>query len=99
MQEKKNKTEVECYLTGCKYNTACCLSPYDFANTKCYCTKKHISFDIDEEGDFSFTCLDFTAGHKKVKCIECSMKENDGEIPFDDVFELDEEDDDEFLSD
>lgn len=96
----KNKTLVECYLTGCKYNTACCLSPHDFANKKCYCTRNSISIDIDEDGSYEFTCVNFESGHKSRQCINCQMKDNDGEIPLgaDDIFEIDiEEDDDEFL--
>lgn len=98
---KNNKTTVECYLTGCKYNTACCLNPHDFKNIKCYCTKSHISIDVDEDEDYTFSCLAFESGHKKKQCIDCMMKDNDGEIPLgaDDIFEIDEEEDnDEFLS-
>ncbi len=102
MQNKnKNKTVVECYLTGCKYNSACCLSPHDFANIKCYCTRESISIDIDEDEDCEFTCKNFESGHKSKQCVNCQMKSNDGEIPLgaDDIFEVDIfENDDEFLS-
>ena len=100
-KNKNSKTVVECYLTGCKYNTACCLSPHDFSNIKCYCTKEHISIDINEEDDYTLSCIDFESGHKKKQCIECIMKDNDGVIPLgdDDIFDIIEvDDDDEFLS-
>lgn len=101
MSNKNKKIEVECYLTGCKHNTACCLSPHDFQNIKCYCTKSNIRIDIDEDCDYNFSCLDFESGGKDTQCVDCLMKDNDGEIPlgtdlFEDIFEVDD-DDDEFL--
>ena len=100
-RNKNSKTVVECYLTGCKYNTACCLSPHVFSNIKCYCTKEHIAIDINEDDDYTFSCIDFESGHKKKQCIDCIMKDNDGIIPLgdDDIFDIIEVDgDDEFLS-
>lgn len=99
MQKNKNKTVVECYITGCKYNSACCLSPHDFADIKCYCQREHITIDISEEDDYNFACTFFTSGHKDRKCAECERKEHNGEIILgDDIFEVEEFiDDDEFL--
>ncbi|MFQ6752467.1 MAG: hypothetical protein ACLRFL_02775 [Clostridia bacterium] len=88
-------------MTGCKYNSSCCLSPYDFANKKCYCTRESISIDLNEDEDYAFTCINFESGYKDKQCLNCTMKDNDGEIPLgaDDIFEIDiEEDDEEFLS-
>lgn len=88
MENNKNKTVVECYLTGCKYNSACCISPAD-TNKKCYCTRNYISIDLDEES-MDFQCKHFESGLKKYKCVNCLMKENDGEIPLfeEDIFEV-----------
>ena len=63
--------------------------------------KEHISIDINEEDDYTFSCIDFESGHKKKQCIECIMKDNDGVIPLgdDDILDIIEvDDDDEFLS-
>lgn len=99
MQKQKNKTVVECYLSGCKYNSACCLDPYDFKNRKCYCTREHIIVDLDEE-NYEFQCAFFENGHKQKKCISCQIKENDGDIPLGSPDEVDVElfeDDDDFI--
>ena len=42
---KCNKTQINCGLTGCKYNSACCNK----SQGKCYCTLSKIDFVMDEE--------------------------------------------------
>ena len=39
-------TRVNCKLTGCKYNSACCANPVD---AETYCTLESIDLLIDEE--------------------------------------------------
>ena len=39
-------TCIKCCMTGCKYNSACCVSP---ANNECYCTKQKINLILDDE--------------------------------------------------
>ena len=98
----KNKTVVKCFLTGCKYNSACCLAPHDYNNKDFYCTKSQITIDVDEEDPAGeFECRDFVSGRKPYVCIKCQMEENDGDIPLEEepFMEIDiiEEDDDDVL--
>lgn len=83
---ENNKTTINCYLTSCKYNTACCIT----AEGEHHCTKNTITIDIDKEDKYSteFGCVSFVNGEKEMHCIECLMEQNDGEIPLDDDDEL-----------
>ena len=100
-QNKKPNTIVECYLTACKYNTACCINPSN-ANQEFYCTKNNIKIDLDEDTDnnLNFSCTSFVNGHKEIECLKCIEEKNDGEIPLDDIdpfefeIEIDDDDDD-----
>ena len=70
-----NRTKVKCFLTGCKYNSACC------ANTcnETYCTKKAIDLILDEETGI-MDCAQYEYDYNKpYMCIECQLEVN-GEI-------------------
>lgn len=100
----KNKTVVKCFLTGCKYNSACCTDPYDYNNREFYCMKSNITIDLNEEDLSSgFECQDFVSGRKPYKCKNCIKQAGeDVLVEDDDIFtevsfleaEDDEEDDD-----
>lgn len=97
----KNKTVIKCFLTGCKYNSACCTDPHDYINKEFYCTKSNITIDLDEEDPTSgFECQDFTSGYKPYRCHKCKLAANDGDVLEEDIFEvemIEEDDDDDVL--
>lgn len=69
----KNKTTIKCFLTGCKYNTACCTDPFDYNNREFYCTKSNITIDLNEDDLTSgFECQDFVSGRKPYRCKGCN---------------------------
>ena len=71
-----HSTKVKCCMTGCKYNSACCVSS---ANNDCYCTKKYINLIIDEEIGI-LDCKEYEYDYKKEhECVPCQL-EKYGEI-------------------
>ncbi len=63
-------TCIKCCMTGCKYNSACCVSP---ANNECYCTKQKINLILDDEIgilDCSEYEYDYTKPHE---CLSCQL--------------------------
>ena len=71
-----NKTVVECNLTGCKYNSACCANP---CCKKTYCTLKKINLIIDPETGV-LDCEQYEYDYEKsYECITCQL-EKYGEI-------------------
>ena len=68
-------TKINCSLTGCKYNSACCtMSAHD-----CYCTRKEVDFIIDEELNL-IDCKQYEYDYTKpYMCTSCQL-ENNGEI-------------------
>lgn len=104
MNNNKPKTTVECYLTACEHNSACCINPTGKSTDIYYCTKNNIRIDLDEDLDsnLNFNCVSFKSGEKDLKCLECLMEANDGEIPLDsDILdfeiEINDDDDDEIF--
>ncbi len=72
----KKCTTVNCSLTGCKYNSACCANP---ACKECYCTLQKIDLIIDEENGL-FDCKQYEYDYTKAyECIDCQL-EKYGEI-------------------
>lgn len=69
-------TKVKCCMTGCKYNSACCVSP---SNDNCYCTRKQINLIIDEEIG-NVDCKEYEYDYtKEFECISCQLNKY-GEI-------------------
>lgn len=88
----KKCTTVNCSLTGCKYNSACCANP---ACKECYCTLYKIDLIIDEENGL-FDCKQYEYDYTKpYECIDCQLeKHGEIEIVPDPVFvEVDDLDD------
>ena len=69
-------TRVNCKLTGCKYNSACCANPID---TETYCTLESIDLLIDEETGI-IECAQWVYDYEKdYECTECQLDKH-GEI-------------------
>jgi len=63
-------------MTGCKYNSACCVSP---SNDNCYCTRKQINLIIDEEIG-NVDCKEYEYDYtKEFECVSCQLNKY-GEI-------------------
>ena len=68
---RTNKTRINCSLTGCKYNSACCTNPADENN--CYCTLKAINLLLDEDMGI-LDCQQFKYDHTKpYECVNCQL--------------------------
>lgn len=79
-----NCTRVCCSLTGCIYNSACCVNPSD-ENT--YCTLKEINLELDEETGV-FDCQQYKYDYEKpYECIDCQLEKH-GEIELETDFEF-----------
>ena len=71
-------TKVNCALTGCKFNSACCANP---SNKNTYCTLNIIDLVIDEENGL-FDCSQYEYDYNKdYECVQCQL-EKYGEIEF-----------------
>lgn len=76
MSKCENCTRVNCSLTGCVFNSACCVNPVD-VNT--YCTLKQIDLIIDEETGV-IDCAQYQYDYEKqYECLDCQL-EKYGEI-------------------
>ena len=65
------KTKINCALTGCKYNSACC----DMSNRPSYCTRSHIEFVVDEETGI-IDCKQYEYDYTKpCMCAECQLEQ------------------------
>lgn len=65
-----NKTKVNCFLTGCKYNSACCANTCNGS----YCTKNNINLIIDEETGI-MDCAQYEYDYEKpYMCIDCQLE-------------------------
>ncbi len=72
---KCNKTVINCGLTGCKYNSACCNK----SQGECYCTLSRIDFVMDEEMGI-IDCKQYEYDYTKpYMCVSCQL-EQEGEI-------------------
>ena len=79
----ENLTRVNCKLTGCKHNSACCSCP---SNPETYCTLKNINLLIDEETGV-IDCAEYVYDYTKdYECVDCQLEKH-GEIEFDTDFE------------
>lgn len=74
---KENKLVINCCLTGCKYNSACCVNP---ENDKCtHCTLKTIDLVLDEETGI-LDCAQYKYDYNKpYECMSCQLSKY-GEI-------------------
>lgn len=71
-------TRVNCKLTNCKYNSACCSNPSD---SETYCTLENINLLLDEETGV-IDCAQFTYDYEKdYECTGCQLEKH-GEIDF-----------------
>lgn len=78
----KNCTRVNCSLTGCRHNSACCANP---SNTNTYCTLKEIDLCLDEETGV-IDCCQFDYDYEKpYECIDCQMEKYGGVELEDDI--------------
>ena len=69
------KTKISCFLTGCKYNSACC----DMTNKPCYCTCNQIDFVQDPETGL-LDCKQYEYDYNKPYMCICCQLEQYGEI-------------------
>lgn len=69
-------TAIKCCLTGCYYNSACCVNP---SNTDTYCTLKQIDLKLDEETGVIDCCQYQYDYEKPYECMECQIEKH-GEI-------------------
>ena len=80
----ENCTKVYCSLTGCLYNSACCVNPVD---EKTYCTLKAINLELDEITGV-FDCQQYVYDYEKpYECTECQLEKH-GEIELDNEIEF-----------
>jgi hypothetical protein len=67
----KYQTELECDLTGCKYNSACCTNPSDETT---YCTLKRTGLILDPDTGV-IDCKNYKYDYKKpYECPNCQIK-------------------------
>lgn len=75
-------TKVNCSLTGCVFNSACCVNPI---NTETYCTLEEINLELDEETGV-FDCAQYRYDYEKsYECIDCQMEKHGGVELEDDI--------------
>ncbi|MGL5506669.1 MAG: hypothetical protein ACRDB0_02065 [Paraclostridium sp.] len=88
-------TKIKCDLALCKYNSTCCIDPYE---GKGFCTKDDIRITFDEESS-SVDCADYAMSLvKHTECVKCQIKKY-GSIGMgvqQPIFEVTETDDDLF---
>jgi hypothetical protein len=64
------RTKVNCFLTGCKYNSACCANSCN----ETYCTRKNIDLIIDSETGI-MDCKQYEYDYQKqYMCMECQLE-------------------------
>lgn len=69
-------TKVKCDMTDCKYNSSCCSSPCNSAES--FCTKESIALVIDEEmNQLECSCFEPTFD-KLIECNKCQMQKYGG---------------------
>lgn len=69
-------TKVKCDMTDCKYNSSCCSSPCNSAES--FCTKESIALVIDEEMN-QLECDSFEPTFDKpIECNKCQMQKYGG---------------------
>lgn len=69
-------TTIICDMTGCKYNSSCCLAPKD--DSLCICTKENITLKIDEEIS-QLDCAMFEENDsKEIECTSCQVDKYGG---------------------
>lgn len=69
-------TKIKCDMTGCKYNSSCCLSPCNGAEA--ICTKEDISLCIDQElQQLDCACYEDNFD-KQVECNKCQINKYGG---------------------
>lgn len=77
-------TKINCILTGCEYNTGCCITSLDNG----VCNKESITLDINQE-DVMFECQDYIIDvDKPITCTSCQLS-RDGEIRLQPALEFD----------
>ena len=69
---------VECHLTGCKHNSACCTNSHKGKTT--YCTLERIKLTIDNTVSH-MDCKQYEYDYKKpYECQSCKEKEKKAKI-------------------